>query len=203
MPGNTFTEGVKPGGLTTGTEVRILLCYLLNTIDTPVSREQIEEVLLGEELANYFVVAEGLAQIVAQGLATEEQNGYLISPAGRSVAQTLARDVPRAVREAAVRGVVRARQYAAKAAAHHSEIVQTENGRTVHCSIADGTGSLFEMALYMPDELSANMVRRHFIDHGDQVYKLVLAALTNNRKLAAQALEALGNAEEDQTPGHR
>lgn len=32
MAGSAFTFGVKPGGLTENTEVRILLCYLIKTV---------------------------------------------------------------------------------------------------------------------------------------------------------------------------
>lgn len=191
MSSNSFSEGVRPGGLTNSTELRILLCYLLDSVSTPVSRAQIEETLLGEELVNYFVMAESLAQIRAQGLVEGDDEGYTITEAGRTVARTLADDVPRSVREAAIRGVIRAQHYAAMQAAHQSEIITTEAGRSVRCSIGDDAGPLFRMELYMPDELSAQAVQTKFVESGDTVYKLVLAALTGNRALAVQALEHL------------
>lgn len=54
MAGNAFTAGVKPGGLTTSTEIRILLCYLIQHAGTPLSQGELETALLGEELVNYF-----------------------------------------------------------------------------------------------------------------------------------------------------
>ena len=55
MAGNAFTAGVKPGGLTTSTEIRILLCYLIQHAGTPLSQGELETALLGEELVNYFL----------------------------------------------------------------------------------------------------------------------------------------------------
>lgn len=191
MLSQTFAEGVKPGGLTTGTEIRILLCYLLDSVPPPVSRAQIEEVLLGEELVNYFGLAESMAQLIQQGLVTGDDSGYTITDAGRTVAQNLADDVPRTVKEAAVRGVIQAQQYAANMAAHHTKIDKLPNGRVVHCAIGDETGPLFQMDLYMPDDLSANAVKNCFVEKGDEVYKLVLAALTGNQALAKKVLEEL------------
>lgn len=185
---SAFTEGVKPGGLTTGTQIRILLCYLMDSVGAPVRREELEEVLLGEELANYFAMAESMAQLIEQGLVTEGDEGYTVTDAGKTVARTLSDEVPRTVRDAAVRGVIRAQQYAAKAAVHKSEIVQGPGGRAVHCAIGDEAGPLFRMELYMPDELTAETVKEQFIEKGDEVYKLVLAALTDNRQLAEKAL---------------
>ncbi|MDL2214311.1 DUF4364 family protein [Clostridia bacterium OttesenSCG-928-O13] len=191
MATETFNEGVKPGGLTTSTEIRILLCYLLDSVDSPVSRSQVEEALLGEELVNYFAMAESLSQLRSQGLIDGDDSGYTITDAGRTVARTLAQDVPRTVRDAAIRGVIRAQQYASKAAAHRCEIEKTAKGRVVHCSIGDEAGSLFELSLYMPNDLSAQAVRDMFVEHGDGVYKLVLAALTGNRTLAEKALNEI------------
>lgn len=188
---NTYNEGVRPGGLTTTTEIRILLCYLLDSVTAPISRQQIEDVLLGEELVNYFAMAESLGQLIDQRLVEGDENGYLLTEAGRTVAQTLAQDVPRSVRDTAVRGVIRAQQYAAKAAAHRCTIINQDPGRFVRCSIGDETGPLFQLELYMPDDLSAEKVRDKFVANGDEVYKLVLAALTDNFQLAKSAIESL------------
>lgn len=191
-----FTEGVRPGGLTGGTEIRILLCYILSSVNSPVTKLQLEEVLLGEELVNYFALAESLALIKEQKLVTENEEGFVITEAGRTVGQTLAKDVPATVRDTAVRGLVRAQQYAAKKANHKSEITSGEIGRHVNCSIDDGTGCLFSMSVYMPDELTADVVKQGFIENGDTVYKLVLAALTGNRTLASDALKSLDSLEQ-------
>ncbi|MDL2293420.1 DUF4364 family protein [Ruminococcaceae bacterium OttesenSCG-928-D13] len=199
MDNGTFSEGVRPGGLTSSTEIRILLCYLLDHIGTPVSREQIEESLLGESLVNYFAMADSLAQLCSQGLLSCEDSMYTITDEGRTVGRTLAADVPRTIRDAAVRGVIRAQQYAAKAAAHRSEVIKSDDGKSRHvrCSIGDDAGTLLLLELYMPDELSAEAVRDKFIQSGDEVYKLVLASLTGNRELAQKALAGIEETSDD------
>ena len=55
MAGNAFTFGVKPGGLTENTEVRILLCYLIKTVApmAPLTRAEIEQALsFGEKVSS-------------------------------------------------------------------------------------------------------------------------------------------------------
>ena len=69
MAGNAFTAGVKPGGLTTSTEIRILLCYLIQHAGTPLSQGELETALLGEELVNYFELASNLSDLLEQGFA--------------------------------------------------------------------------------------------------------------------------------------
>ena len=69
-----FTGGVKPGGLTSNTEIRILLCYLIKTAG-PVTRDAMQGALLQEELVNYFEFADALCELENQGLATQTPAG--------------------------------------------------------------------------------------------------------------------------------
>ena len=46
MAGNAFTAGVKPGGLNSSTEIRILLCYLIKNAASPLTGEDLEAALL-------------------------------------------------------------------------------------------------------------------------------------------------------------
>ena len=66
-----FTAGVKMGGLTNDTEIRILLCYLIKSVG-PVTREAMEAALLQEELVNYFEFVGALNDLVAQGWPLRE-----------------------------------------------------------------------------------------------------------------------------------
>ncbi len=42
-----------PGGLTSSTEIRLLLCYLVKNAG-PIARQEIENALMEEALVNYF-----------------------------------------------------------------------------------------------------------------------------------------------------
>ena len=55
--------------LTTSTEIRILLCYLIQHAGTPLAQGELETALLGEELVNYFELASNLSDLLEQGLS--------------------------------------------------------------------------------------------------------------------------------------
>ncbi len=192
MAEHTFSEGVRPGGLTTNKETRILLCYLVHGANGKVCKEDLQEVLLGEEMVNYFLLMECLSQLEEQNLVMTDEAGFLhITEAGKTVATTLVDDLPRSICTAAVRGIIRAQQYAAKEAAHSCDIVREKDGYCVKGHITDATGTFFKLELYMPDERSAKAVRQQFVEKGDEVYKLVLAAFTGQNELAEKALQSL------------
>ena len=78
MRQDAFTGGVEPGGLWNKNDIRILLCYLLASVDAPLSGEDIEKIVQERSLANYFEVRDALAALeqlgnvarVAEGLYT-------------------------------------------------------------------------------------------------------------------------------------
>ncbi len=187
---NSFHEGVKPGGLTTSAEIRILLCYIIDSAATPVSLQQLQASLLGQDLVNYFALADSLAQLKEQGHISGGNKGYSITDSGHTIAETLAHDVPKSVRDTAINAVITAQQHAAKAASNHSELIKADNGGYwVNCSINDADDSLFKMDLFMPSELSAEAASDYFTSRGDVVYKMVLSCLTGNKELLQNALE--------------
>ena len=181
MSGNAFTFGVKPGGLTDNIEVRILLCYLIKTVApmAPLTRGEIEQALLGEQLVNYFELSSALADLEQNGLAAvDDKGGYTITPKGVAVADELSVDrLPRTVREAAVRAAVRAQQWARKAAQHKAEIARTPEGYAVRCSISEMGSRLFSLEVLLPDALTAEMAKNAFVEHGSDIYAQLLGAL--------------------------
>ncbi|MEG1931583.1 MAG: DUF4364 family protein [Pygmaiobacter sp.] len=187
MTNNAFTAGVKPGGLTTSTEIRILLCYLLCSVNGSLTRAEIENALLGEELVNYFELADALGDLCDKGhLALSDTGAYTVTESGRVLATTLESDVPRSVREKAVSAAISAQVYNRQKAQHHARYEKTKSGYLVHCSIEDLGETVFAITLYMPDELSAKAVEDRFIREGGTIYGSLLSMLVEPPKTEPQ-----------------
>ncbi len=191
MTGDAFSANVKPGGLTSAAQIRILLCYLIQTTAVPLTQEHIKTALLGEELVNYFELADALEDLTANALATRTGEAYSLTTKGAEIAATLQDDLPRSVRECAVRAVILAQQFARKQAQHKATIHALANGYALRCHIDDLGEEVFEFSLYLPDKNSAEAARERFIDKGGEIYSLMLAGLTGNRQLANEALDKI------------
>ena len=177
MANNAFTAGVKPGGLNNSGEIRILLCYLMQNVPEPLSQEEIERALLGEELVNYFELASALSQLCERGLARVQNGRYRLLPAGEEVARSLSKQVPLSVRETATRAAVTVQQFARKEAQHKAQITPSGEGFMVRCYIEDVGSEIFSCSLYVPNRDSAEMIRRRFIDKGEEIFGQMLHAL--------------------------
>ena len=67
MEQQAFSEGIAPGGLRAQNEIKLLVCYLLKSLDRPLSRVQINEILQEYPIANYFEVNQAISDLVKSG----------------------------------------------------------------------------------------------------------------------------------------
>ena len=150
-----FTAGVRPGGLTDDTQIRMLLCYLVK-VAGPVKRETMQGALLQEQLVNYFEFADALVEVEKQKLVTIDAEGrYTITQKGSTVADTLAYDLPRTVRESAIHAVMQIRSWSHRAASNRATVQEKDGKYSVVCTIGDMGSDVFRMELAMPDKLTA------------------------------------------------
>ena len=81
MEQNLFTEGVRPGSVTTPEEVHMLICYIFREAGQPVTLDQANEVLQRQSLVNYFEFAEAAERLIRMGHLRPAENGrYTLSP---------------------------------------------------------------------------------------------------------------------------
>ena len=166
---DAFTAGVRPGGLTDSTEIRLLLCYLVKNAG-PITRTEIE---------NYFEIGSCLDDITRQQLVTLKEDRYSITEKGRKVAQELAYDLPRSVRERAVAAVLRSQTWARKEAEYSARITEKPDGHcSIRCTIKALDQELFCLDIGTPDRLSADLVKKQFILKGNEIYQMLITKLT-------------------------
>ena len=173
-----FTAGVKPGGLTDDTQIRILLCYLVKTAG-PLTRDTLQGALLQEQLVNYFEFVDALADVEKQQRVTlNDEQQYTITAKGSTVADTLALDLPRTVRESAIRAVMQIQSWRHKAAMNRAHVEEEDGEYTVWCAIGDLGSDVFRLQLAMPDKLTAETIKNNFTAHGSEIYSKLMDMLT-------------------------
>lgn len=105
MEKDAVTAGVSEiGGLFSSAEVRILICYILSSINEPVPGRLLGDVLHYEGIANYFEVNDSIASLCKSGqleVFDEAEDTYVITNSGRDIAQTLKASLPFSVKERA------------------------------------------------------------------------------------------------------
>lgn len=181
MSRDAFTGGVEPGGLWTQNDIRILLCYILASVDAPLSGESISQIIQGKALANYFEVGDALAALLRQGNIAQDEDGlYTVTASGREIAGNLDATLPLSVRDKALEAAMRLMADAKARRENRVEIAETEKGYQITCHISGGEMELMSVSLYAPDWNGAKLIERNFYQNPEAVYRLLLSSLTGD-----------------------
>lgn len=190
MEFDAFTAGIEPGGLRLKNDIRILICYILKSVQAPLSGEDIVKILQEKGLANYFEAKEALAALAAKGhIAVLENQCYVICDTGKEIAASLDTNLALSVRDKALEAAFTLLSQAKTERENKVEIKKTDFGYNVTCHISGGDFDLMQFSLYVPDLFQAKMVKKNFHRDPEGVYKLLLSSITGNRDLANSFLK--------------
>lgn len=183
MSDSVFLEGVRPGGLTSALEIKILICYLLSNVSDSLSAEQISEVVQAEGIANYFETFNALKDLIKSGhlvvsKTVEDIDFYTVSDLGRSSADSLQSSVPPSVKEKAIRSTEKMLDMIQKLKENQVEIKKVSDGYIVQLKILDIGSDLMDLSLFVGTKEEADKVRKNYLDNPTAVYKAVLEVLT-------------------------
>ena len=178
MKDKAFTAGVVPGGLTSNQEIKILICYLLASIDESVAHAPLIGALTKEGLVNYFECADALGDLLHIGNIAMSNDRYTVTETGRNIADTLYSDLPLTVRERALKRTQEAVLLQKKSQQHHTMIRAVENGFIVRCFIDDNGSEIFAVELYAPSKYYAQNIQRNFVSCGEEIIRNLFEQLT-------------------------
>ncbi len=203
MTYDTFDEGIALGGLRSKQEIRVLICYLYNSIKENMSKSVITEAIVSHELANFFEVTVAFDELAQSDKLIEDETvdgevTYRITENGRIVAEQLESTLAYSVKEKALKCAVELLGEKKIARENRVEIRKTESGCEVVCSVSGGDIELLRFVLYAPDEEQAEVIKKSFLSYPTAVYKTMLALMTQNRETAGEALEAVYGLSPDQ-----
>ena len=192
---DALTGGVEPGGLRTRSDIRILVCYLLTSIDAPLAKDDLINIAVDNGLANYFELAGAIDEMAQKGIiAVSGKNGEFCAATetARMISKQLDAELPASVRRKALSAAVNLLAKAKRERENHVEIVPAERGFCVTCHISGGKTDLMDFSLYVPDLAQANLVKVNFQSKPETVYRMLLALVTGEHEVAAGILGESG-----------
>lgn len=195
---DAFTGGIEPGGLRSKSEIRILICYLLSSVGSPLTKDDIVSIISNYGLANYFEVTDAISDMLSKELivSSGENNGiqYIsINDTGRMVAKQLDTALPPSVRDKAVKAAINLLAKAKREKENKVEINSTTAGYNVVCHISGGINDLMCFSLSVPDMRQAKTVKENFQESPETIYRVLLALVTGDTDVAADIIKNKSN----------
>lgn len=179
---DAFTEGVELGGLRTKNDIKVMLCYLLSTLDAPISKTALNSAIMSTGLVNFFEVNEALRVLRDNSMAAEEERDgdlyYSLTDAGRAVAPKLETDVPSYIRDRIVPVALNYANRELRQKYTKAEAEKLDKGYQAVLSLYDGDTLMMKTVLYTADKLQANAVCEAFCDDPAKLYSAIIDAVT-------------------------
>lgn len=181
MEKDAVSAGVSEvGGLFNTAEIKILVCYIISSINKPVPGQMLANVLHYEGIANCFEVNDAIASLCKNGhleLIDEKEDIYIITESGKDIAETLKTSLPLTVKDraytAALKMVSRFRN------SKESDIkITKEDGKTfINCSAKDNGVPFMSVKLLVSDEEQALFIKNKFLNDSG-IYSEIIELLT-------------------------
>ncbi|MEE3449205.1 MAG: DUF4364 family protein [Acutalibacteraceae bacterium] len=189
---DAIDAGIEPGGLRRRSNVRLLICYIIDCVNKPVKKDYVVASMQKNAIANYFEILDAFNDLVHKKniIAADEENElYVLSKSGKLIAANLSDELPLTIRERAVSTVLELIMQEKNEAENIAEIKKIKNGYMVKCRVTDEDIDLFSFQLYVPDSKQAKLVKKNFQTNAEMIYKMMIAAITHNSDFAEQTLE--------------
>lgn len=183
MDFDAFDQGIELGGLRNRDDIRLLICYLLKTVDKPVEKSQINDALLSNGIANYFEINQAIAELLSNASIetriVDDEECLAVLDRGRDIAENLSSNLPKTVRERAVNSIIEAMTLKKAERENTVEIKPADDGGCyVELSMTSMGAQIMRLELYAADYPSAQLLKKNFLKDPEKFYSTVITGLT-------------------------
>lgn len=181
MQSDAISAGV--GSLINSSEIKILICYVISGVKSPVPGKLLANLFNIEGIANYFEVMDALESLLKAGNLSynELDDTYEVTEVGASAAETLKTILPFTIKEKAFN--LTANMMARLRNARDTRIkTLKENGMMyLELSAVENGVDLMSVKLIVADEVQAECIKEKFLDNPSKVYTGLVDLLTKEK----------------------
>ncbi len=179
---NSFDQGVALGGLYDKNEIKVLICYLLKTLQRPLTRTHIIDIFSEHEIANYFEINTAISELVAGRQVDSEliDGDELITITSRTALDvcTIERTVPRSLREKTVAEAYKILSKERIIKESKVSVESLDHGYHITFTVDDGDTELLKITVYVPEESQIETAKKNFYDNAVKIYSDIISTLT-------------------------
>ncbi len=181
MERDAVSAGVsKHGGLFNTAEIKILVCYIISSINEPVPGKMLSDTLHYEGIANVFEVNTAIASLSNSGhlkLVDEKDDTYIATKSGKEIAQTLKTSLPLIVKDRAYNATIKMLAQFKNTKETDIEITKENDKTFITCTAKDNDQPFMSVKLLVADEEQAIFIKKKFLSDG-QIYSKIIELLT-------------------------
>ncbi len=168
-----------PGSVGSVAEIKILICYILKSINEPVPEVELTQLLHYEGIANYFDVSSAVSELIKSGIIVENENGFTVSDEGAAYAETLRTSVALGIRNKAIKAVAKMMTRRRHERETDIDVKKANTGYDISFAINEQDRTLMSVKLNVADKVTADFIKDRVLDDPSYVYAGLIELLTD------------------------
>ncbi len=182
---DAFAGGIEFGGLRNILEIKILICYILKSVKTPMKRNQICDTLQKTGLVNYFDANSAIDELLENGTIVEVEyvgeTHLSVTPLGAKSATALENNLLPGVRDRAVKAALNIVARATSERENKVTIEKLDDSCNVTFEIESLGQTLLSLTLNVADVLQAEQLKDGFLDDPGALYSDIIDRLVGDK----------------------
>ncbi len=166
--------------------VKILLMYFLDQVGRPMPPRQLNEIVSGSGVVNYFLYTEAVSSMLEAGIIRLEEapegSVFVLSEQGRAGAEEFRTMVPKSFRDKILAAGMRFFAKMKNANTVKLEVIPLPKGCEVRFCAEEGELQLMELHMFAPDEQQAELIRTKIEQNPAGFYSKVLDFVLENEE---------------------
>ena len=161
---------------------KLIILYMLDKLDFPLTNGQISEFILDKGYTNYFTLQQAISEMVDAGFIREETSHnrtlYHLTSEGTETIQFFRNNISPAIQED-INAFFSEKRYELKnEVSVKADYYPTSNNEyAVRCQIIEHGAPLIDLTLTMPTDEEASTVANNWKQKNQEIYALIVANL--------------------------
>ena len=161
---------------------KLIILYMLNKVDFPLTNSQISEFILDEGYTTYFNLQQAISELIDSGFIREESTHsrtfYHLTEEGAETIHFFKNDISPAIQED-INAFLKAKQYELKnEVSVKSDYYKNSNREySVRCQVLEHGFPLIDLTLTAPTEAEAETIANNWTKKNQEIYELIMTHL--------------------------
>jgi len=161
---------------------KLIILYMLDKIDFPLTNSQISEFILNEGYTNYFTLQQTISELVESGFIHEESTHsrtfYHLTDEGAQTLKFFKNDISAAIQEDIDTFLVKKKYELKNEVSIKSDYYQNSNGEySIRCQVFEQGAPLIDLTVTAPTESEAQTMANNWTTKNQEIYAAIMAAL--------------------------
>lgn len=161
---------------------KLIILYMLNKVDFPLTNSQISEFILNEGYTNYFTVQQTISELVESGFVREESTHsrtfYHLTEEGSQTLKFFKNDISAAILNDIDSFLTKKKYELKNEVSVKSDYYQNSNGEyAVRCQVFEQGSALIDLTITAPSESEAQTMANNWGKKNQEIYAAIMAGL--------------------------